>query len=37
MKFVILGDAAGTADLLRLLDAVLTGRNGLLSGEGGHA
>ncbi|SCF11603.1 DNA binding domain-containing protein, excisionase family [Micromonospora viridifaciens] len=33
MKLVILGDAAATADLLRLLDAVLHGDNGLLSGE----
>ncbi|MEE6308767.1 helix-turn-helix domain-containing protein [Plantactinospora veratri] len=33
MKIVILGDAAATAELLRLLDAVLHGDNGLLSGE----
>ncbi|SBV25592.1 DNA binding domain-containing protein, excisionase family [Micromonospora krabiensis] len=34
MKIVILGDAAGTAELLRLLDAVLHGDNDLFSGEG---
>ncbi|WBB76520.1 helix-turn-helix domain-containing protein [Micromonospora sp. WMMD1128] len=34
MKLVILGDLAATADLLRLLDAVLDGDNGLL--DGGH-
>ncbi|MGX7672308.1 helix-turn-helix domain-containing protein [Plantactinospora sp. DSM 117369] len=33
MKIVILGDAAATAELLHLLDAVLHGDNGLLSGE----
>ncbi|MFD2765202.1 helix-turn-helix domain-containing protein [Micromonospora eburnea] len=33
MKLVILGDAAATADLLHLVDAVLRGDNGLLSGE----
>ncbi|MEU2616241.1 helix-turn-helix domain-containing protein [Micromonospora sp. NPDC007271] len=33
MKLVILGDPAATADLLRLVDAVLHGDNGLLSGE----
>ncbi|GAA3781693.1 helix-turn-helix domain-containing protein [Micromonospora maritima] len=33
MKIVILGDVAATADLLRLLDAVLGGENGLLAGE----
>ncbi len=37
MKIVILGDAATTADLLRLLDAVLDGDNGLLAGETDHA
>lgn len=34
MKIVILGDAAATADLLRLLDAVLHGPDGLLAGKG---
>ncbi|MFG1674441.1 helix-turn-helix domain-containing protein [Micromonospora sp. NPDC049282] len=33
MKIVILGDLAATAELLRLLDAVLDGDNGLLAGE----
>ncbi|MDW5324939.1 helix-turn-helix domain-containing protein [Plantactinospora sp. KLBMP9567] len=33
MKIVILGDAAATAELLHLLDAVLRGDNGLLGGE----
>lgn len=33
MKIIVLGDAAATADLLRLLDAVLQGGNGLLAGE----
>jgi excisionase family DNA binding protein len=33
MKIIVLGDAAATADLLRLLDAVLRGGNGLLAGE----
>ncbi|MFE9656250.1 helix-turn-helix domain-containing protein [Micromonospora sp. NPDC006431] len=33
MKIIVLGDAATTADLLRLLDAVLQGGNGLLAGE----
>ncbi|MFF3867593.1 helix-turn-helix domain-containing protein [Micromonospora sp. NPDC001898] len=33
MKIVILGDAAATAELLRLLDAVLDGDNGLFAGE----
>lgn len=37
MKIVILGDAAATADLLRLVDAVLHGGNGLLAGEAGDA
>ncbi len=33
MKIVILGDAAATADLLHLLDAVLHGEDGLLTGQ----
>ncbi|WP_254909642.1 helix-turn-helix domain-containing protein [Micromonospora sp. NBS 11-29] len=33
MKIIVLGDLAATADLLRLLDAVLDGGNGLLTGE----
>ncbi|OKI85136.1 MerR family transcriptional regulator [Micromonospora sp. CB01531] len=33
MKIIVLGDAATTADLLRLLDAVLQGGNGLLAGQ----
>ncbi|MFE9206717.1 helix-turn-helix domain-containing protein [Micromonospora sp. NPDC007230] len=33
MKIIVLGDAAATAELLRLLDAVLQGGNGLLAGE----
>ena len=33
MKIVILGDAAATADLLHLLDAVLRDGNGLLGKE----
>jgi len=33
MKLVILGDAAATADLLHLVDAVLRGDNGLLRQE----
>ncbi|MFI0793154.1 helix-turn-helix domain-containing protein [Micromonospora rubida] len=37
MKIVILGDAAATADLLCLLDAVLDGDNGLFAGEVDHA
>jgi excisionase family DNA binding protein len=37
MKIVILGDAAATADLLHLLDAVLQGEGGLLSGRAGDA
>ncbi|MEO3922275.1 helix-turn-helix domain-containing protein [Micromonosporaceae bacterium B7E4] len=37
MKIVILGDAAATAELLHLLDAVLRGDNGLLSGEAADA
>ncbi|MEH0973797.1 helix-turn-helix domain-containing protein [Micromonospora sp. CPCC 205546] len=32
MKIVILGDASATADVLRLVDAVLDGDNGLLGG-----
>ncbi|MGW5672672.1 helix-turn-helix domain-containing protein [Micromonospora sp. NPDC003776] len=34
MKIVILGDAAATADLLHLLDAVLRGEGGLLATAG---
>ncbi|MGS2616458.1 helix-turn-helix domain-containing protein [Micromonospora sp. LZ34] len=34
MKIVIIGGATATADLLRLVDAVLDGDNGLLAGEG---
>lgn len=37
MKIVILGDAATTADLLRLVDSVLSGGDNLLSGEAGDA
>ncbi|MDO3700931.1 helix-turn-helix domain-containing protein [Micromonospora sp. C28SCA-DRY-2] len=37
MKIVILGGAAATAELLRLVDAVLGGGNGLLAGEAGDA
>ncbi|MEU4776150.1 helix-turn-helix domain-containing protein [Micromonospora sp. NPDC023644] len=33
MKIVILGGASATADVLRLVDAVLDGDNGLLTGE----
>ena len=33
LKLVILGDAATTADVLRLLEAVLDGDNGLFAGE----
>lgn len=33
MKIVVLGGAADTAEVLRLLDAVLDGDNGLFSGE----
>ncbi|MEV0005240.1 helix-turn-helix domain-containing protein [Micromonospora sp. NPDC050980] len=33
MTIVILGDLAATAEVLRLLDAVLDGDNGLLTGE----
>lgn len=33
MKIVILGGAAATAELLRLVDAVLDGDDGLLAGE----
>ncbi|MFG3423521.1 helix-turn-helix domain-containing protein [Micromonospora sp. NPDC049460] len=37
MKIVILGGAAATAEVLRLLDAVLDGDNGLLAREVGNA
>ncbi|GAA2219678.1 helix-turn-helix domain-containing protein [Micromonospora olivasterospora] len=37
MKIVILGGAAATAELLRLVDAVLEGGNGLLAWEAGEA
>ncbi|MET7752019.1 helix-turn-helix domain-containing protein [Micromonospora sp. NPDC005367] len=37
MKIVILGDAATTADLLRLIDTVLDGGDNLLSGGPGDA
>jgi excisionase family DNA binding protein len=37
MKIVILGGAAATAEVLRLLDAVLDGDNGLLTREVGDA
>ncbi|SCG72646.1 DNA binding domain-containing protein, excisionase family [Micromonospora echinaurantiaca] len=37
MKIVILGGAAATAELLRLVDAVLDGDDGLLAGEAGDA
>lgn len=37
MKIVILGGASATADVLRLVDAVLDGDNGLLTGEAGGA
>ncbi|MEE6258528.1 helix-turn-helix domain-containing protein [Plantactinospora sonchi] len=37
MKIVILGGAAATADVLRLVEAVLDGDNGLLAGEVGDA
>ncbi|MEU4782572.1 helix-turn-helix domain-containing protein [Micromonospora sp. NPDC023633] len=33
MKIVILGGASATADVLRLVDSVLDGDNGLLTGE----
>jgi hypothetical protein len=33
MKVVILGGAAATADVLRLLEAILDGGNGLLARE----
>ncbi|MFI6128349.1 helix-turn-helix domain-containing protein [Micromonospora sp. NPDC051141] len=33
MKIIILGDLGDTAELLRLLDAVLDGDNGLLAGK----
>lgn len=37
MKIVILGGASATAELLHLVDAVLDGDNGLLTGEAGGA
>lgn len=37
LKIVIMGGATVTADLLRLLDAVLDGENGLLTGRDGNA
>ncbi|MEW2379032.1 helix-turn-helix domain-containing protein [Micromonospora sp. NPDC047812] len=37
MKIVILGGASATADVLHLVDAVLDGDNGLLTGEAGDA
>ncbi|MFG2008569.1 helix-turn-helix domain-containing protein [Micromonospora sp. NPDC048868] len=37
MKIVILGGASATAELLQLVDAVLDGDNGLLTGEAGGA
>ncbi|MFI0370506.1 helix-turn-helix domain-containing protein [Actinomadura sp. 1N219] len=37
MKIVILGGAAATADVLRLIDAVIGGENGLLASEDDHA
>ncbi|WP_289008273.1 helix-turn-helix domain-containing protein [uncultured Thermomonospora sp.] len=37
LKIVIMGGATATADLLRLLDAVLDGENGLLTGRDGNA
>ncbi|MEU6269539.1 helix-turn-helix domain-containing protein [Saccharopolyspora shandongensis] len=37
LKIVILGGAAATAEVLRLLDAVLEGDNGLLAEEPGDA
>ncbi|MFG1779921.1 helix-turn-helix domain-containing protein [Micromonospora sp. NPDC049051] len=37
MKIVILGSASATADVLRLVDAVLDGDNGLLAGEADDA
>ncbi|MDM4780474.1 MULTISPECIES: helix-turn-helix domain-containing protein [unclassified Micromonospora] len=36
MTIMILGDLTATADLLRLLDGVLDGGNGLLGGERGN-
>ncbi|NKZ08453.1 helix-turn-helix domain-containing protein [Actinomadura latina] len=36
LKIVILGGAAATADVLRLLDEVIGGGNGLLDGKGPH-
>ncbi|MBQ1074252.1 helix-turn-helix domain-containing protein [Micromonospora sp. C31] len=37
MKIVILGGASATADLLRLVDALLDSDNGLFTGEAGGA
>lgn len=37
LKIVIMGGATATADLLRLLDAVLDDENGLLTGRDGNA
>lgn len=37
MKFVVLGGAGATAEVLQLIEAVLDGDNGLLSGEDGGA
>ncbi|TMQ90701.1 helix-turn-helix domain-containing protein [Actinomadura soli] len=37
MKIVILGGAAATADVLRLIDAVIGGGNGLLASGDDHA
>ncbi|PKW15372.1 helix-turn-helix domain-containing protein [Saccharopolyspora spinosa] len=37
MKFVVLGGAGATAEILQLIEAVLDGDNGLLSGEVGGA
>lgn len=37
MKFVVLGGAGATAEVLQLIEAVLDGDNGLLSGEVGGA
>ncbi|MGC5331813.1 helix-turn-helix domain-containing protein [Micromonospora sp. DT62] len=37
MKIVILGGASATAEVLHLVDAVLDGDNGLLTGEAGDA
>jgi excisionase family DNA binding protein len=37
MRIVVLGGAAATAELLHLLDGVLSGGNGLFTGEDGDA